>query len=331
TDPATTNNVIKGNLIGITRLGGSLPNARRGVSIEAGSSGNTIGGVAAGEGNTIAFHSGAGVFVDSGTGNAIRGNSIFANGALGIDLAPAGVTPNDHCDADSGANGLQNYPVLLSASSLNGTTTISGSLDSTPSSSFTVDFYANTECDPSGFGQGRTYIGTLPPLMTDGNCAATFQASFPTSFPVRFISATATDSARNTSEFSNCLAVPAAFYTLAPCRVIDTRGPADPWGGPALTANADRAFVLGGRCGVPPTAKAVAANLTITQPQALGDLRIYPGGGTLPNTSTMNYRAGQTRANNGVLNLGTGSDFIVRCVQGSGTVHFILDLTGYFE
>ena len=72
-------------------------------------------------------------------------------------------------------------------------------------------------------------------------------------------------------------------------------------------------------------------NLTVTQPQAQGDLRLYPGGSTLPDTSTMNYRSGQTRANNAVVNLGTGSDLVVRCVQGSGTVHFILDVTGYFE
>jgi Right handed beta helix region len=330
-DPTTANNVVKGNFIGTTSAGLPLPNAKRGVSIESGASGNLVGGVGAGEPNTIAFHSGAGVFVDSGTGNAIRGNSIFANNALGIDLAPAGVTANDACDSDSGPNGLQNFPALLSASSLAGTTTITGSLGSTPSSSFTVDFYANTECDPSGFGQGRAYIGSSQPVTTDGSCAATFQASFPTSFPVQFVAATATDSAGNTSEFSACIPVPAAFYSVTPCRLIDTRGASGPYGGPALNANADRSFVTGGQCGVPPTAKAVAVNLTVTQPQALGDLRVYPGGGTLPNTSTMNYRAGQTRANNAIENLGTQSDLVVRCVQGNGTVHFILDVTGYFE
>jgi len=184
-DPTTVNNVVKGNLIGITAAGLALPNSNRGVSIESGASGNMIGGVAAGEGNTIAFNPGAGVFIESGTGNAIRGNSVFANNALGIDLAPAGVTANDPCDSDSGPNGLQNFPALLSASRLSSTTTITGNLNSTPSSSFTVDFYANTECDPSGFGQGRTYVGSLQPVTTDGSCAATFQASFPTSFPVR--------------------------------------------------------------------------------------------------------------------------------------------------
>ena len=330
-DPTTANNVVKGNFIGTTLAGLPLPNANRGVSIESGASGNLVGGVGVQQGNTIAFHSGAGVYVDSGTGNAIRGNSIFANNALGIDLAPAGATANDPCDSDSGANGLQNFPVLVSASSLSGTTTITGNLNSTASSSFTVDFYANTECDPSGFGQGRTYLGSSQPVTTDGSCAGTLQASFPTSFPVRFVAATATDSAGNTSEFSACIPVPAAFYSVTPCRLIDTRGATGPYGAPALNANTDRSFVNGGQCGVPVTAKAVAVNLTVTQPQALGDIRVYPGGGTLPNTSTMNYRAGQTRANNAIVNLGPQSDLVVRCVQATGTVHFILDVTGYFE
>jgi len=330
-DAPTTGNSILGNLIGLDPSGRPAPNGSSGVRITAGASGNGIGNATAGGSNRIAWNALAGVFVDSGTGDTIRGNSIFRNGALGIDLAPAGVTPNDSCDSDSGPNGLQNFPVLLSASSLAGTTTITGSLDSTPSSSFTVDFYANTECDPSGFGQGRTYIGSSQPVTTDGSCAATFQASFPTSFPVRFVAATATDSAGNTSEFSACIPVPAAFYSVTPCRLVDTRGATGPYGAPALNANTDRSFVIGGQCGVPPTAKAVAVNLTVTQPQALGDLRLYPGGGSLPNTSTMNYRSGQTRANNSIVNLGLQSDLAVRCVQGNGTVHFILDVTGYFE
>jgi hypothetical protein len=329
-DPATTGNIVQNNLIG-TDGTAALANAGHGLLVENGASGNTVGGTIQFSPNTIAFNAGAGIFVASGTGNRLLRNVIFSNAALGIDLAPAGVNANDHCDADGGANLGQNFPVLLSASSAAGMTTIQATLDSAGSSSFTVDFYANNDCDPSGFGQGRTYLGSSQPVTTDGSCAATFQGSFTTNFPVRFVAATATDSAGNTSEFSNCLVVPAAFYSVTPCRLIDTRDATGSYGGPALNANADRSFFIGGRCGVPPAAKAVAVNLTVTQPQALGDLRVYPGGGTLPNTSTMNYRAGQTRANNAVVNLGPQSDLVVRCVQGNGTVHFILDVTGYFE
>jgi hypothetical protein len=329
-DQTTTSNVVKGNLIGITGSGAPLPNFSRGVSIESGASSNTIGGVAAEEGNTIAFNPGAGVFVESGTGNAIRGNSIWGNGALGIDLAPPGVTADDHCDADTGANDLQNFPTLMSASSLAGVTTVHGSLDSTASASFTLDFYANTECDPSGYGQGRTWLGSMP-ISTDASCAASFQVPLSTTTPVRFMTATATDANGNTSEFSACIPVPASFYSLTPCRLIDTRGSGGPLGGPALAANADRSFPVAGQCGIPVTAKAVALTVTVTQPTAQGDLRLYPGGGTLPSTSTMNYRAGQTRASNSIVVLGPSADFVVRCVQAAGTTHFLADVTGYFE
>ena len=70
----------------------------------------TIGGTAVGAGNLVAFNSGSGVTIMSEFGNAVRGNSIFLNGALGIDLHGDGVTPNDPGDGDGGANGRQNFP-----------------------------------------------------------------------------------------------------------------------------------------------------------------------------------------------------------------------------
>ncbi|HYT32819.1 MAG TPA: hypothetical protein VEO37_09515, partial [Thermoanaerobaculia bacterium] len=124
---------------------------------------------------------------------------------------------------------------------------------------------------------------------------------------------------------------PAAFYTLTPCRVADTRNPAGPYGGPALAANADRTFVIGGQCGIPSAATAVSFNFTVTQPAALGDLRTVPGGGTLPLVSTMNWRPGQTRANNAIIPLGPSGDILVHVDQASGTVHFIIDVNGYFQ
>lgn len=330
-DPATTGNSIFYNDIGLDPSGRPAGNGGNGVRITAGATNNRIGDVALGAANRIANNAMAGVFVESGTGNSIRGNSIYRNGALGIDLAPAGVTPNDHCDGDTGPNLLQNFPVISSASSLGGVTTVTGSLDTTPSSSFTLDFYVNTECDPSGYGQGRFWIAFLP-VTTDGSCNASFQKTISSPGPVRFVAATTTDAAGNTSEFSACIPVPAAFYSVTPCRLIDTRGPAGSLGGPALAANTDRSFPLNGKCGIPGSAKAVALTVTVTQPTAQGDLRLYPGGGTLPNSSTTNYRAGQTRASNSIVTLGpSGGNFVVRCVQGSGTVHFIADVAGFFE
>ncbi|MGH9368723.1 MAG: virginiamycin B lyase family protein [Thermoanaerobaculia bacterium] len=124
---------------------------------------------------------------------------------------------------------------------------------------------------------------------------------------------------------------PASLYTLTPCRVLDTRGAPGPLGGPALEAGKTRNFVLVGRCGIPESVSAVALNVTVTQPTAAGDLRLFPAGAFLPLVSTINYRAGQTRANNAVVGLGGSGDLGVRCDQASGSVHMIVDVNGYFR
>ena len=121
------------------------------------------------------------------------------------------------------------------------------------------------------------------------------------------------------------------FHTVTPCRVIDTRGAAGPFGGPALVAGGFRSFHLPGRCGVPASARAVSVNATVTQAGAPGDLRIYPAGATLPLTSVINFRPGQTRANNAVVALSATGDVSVLFEAVSGGVHFILDVNGYFE
>lgn len=97
----------------------------------------------------------------SSNANAFRGNSIFSNGvnnqpssSLGIDLGGAGVTPNDAGDADTGTNNLQNFPVITSVTPGANSVNVKGTLNSKASTSFTLDFYANSVCDPSGFGEG---------------------------------------------------------------------------------------------------------------------------------------------------------------------------------
>ncbi len=122
------------------------------------------------------------------------------------------------------------------------------------------------------------------------------------------------------------------FYTLTPCRVLDTRDPNGPLGGPALQPQATRMFdVLASSCGIPAGAKAISANLTVTQGTAAGNLRIYPGDG-LPTTNAIVYPAGRTRANNAVLGLaGDGSGTIGVYTNSDGSVHFVLDVNGYFQ
>jgi hypothetical protein len=125
--------------------------------------------------------------------------------------------------------------------------------------------------------------------------------------------------------------VATSFYTVTPCRVVDTRGAPGPAGAPALIAGGVRTFPIGGRCGIPTTARAASANLAVTGPTAAGNLRLYPAGTTPPLASAINYSAGQTRANNAVVPLSAAGELDVGCSQASGTVHFILDVNGWFE
>lgn len=121
------------------------------------------------------------------------------------------------------------------------------------------------------------------------------------------------------------------YHTLTPCRVMNTRNPSGPYGGPALAAGESRAISLAHVCGVPPWARAVSLNLTVTEPTTTGNLRLYPAGDPAPTTSSLNYAAGQTRANNAVAALSATAGLAIRCTQASGTAHVIVDVSGYFE
>jgi hypothetical protein len=121
------------------------------------------------------------------------------------------------------------------------------------------------------------------------------------------------------------------FYTVPPCRLVDTRGPAGPRGGPPLFANTSRSFPLGGACEVPLTARAVSLNVAVTQPTAPGHLRLHPEGSAAPRAAALNYGAGQTRANNVRVGLGGGGRLVVFAGQSQGTAHLVIDVNGYFE
>ena len=124
---------------------------------------------------------------------------------------------------------------------------------------------------------------------------------------------------------------PVSFYTLPPCRVVDTRTPPGRWGGPALAGQADRTFTLRGSCGIPDTAKALAMNLTVTGATRAGHLRL-PSAGTAGQDVHGELRGGQTRANNAIVALDAQGRVAVFCGQSTGsTVDLILDINGYFE
>ena len=124
------------------------------------------------------------------------------------------------------------------------------------------------------------------------------------------------------------------FYTLTPCRLIDTRNPNGPLGGPALAASGspDRAFTLTGACGIPAGATSVSANLTVASPSAGGNLAIYRGDGALTGATSISFNTGKTRAGNALLQLALdGSGTVKVNNSAAGTVHFVLDVNGYFE
>ncbi|HSH39387.1 MAG TPA: hypothetical protein VK993_11430 [Chthoniobacterales bacterium] len=201
--------LIQGNSIGLQPdRSEPVVNQYAGISIR--SSDNMIGGFEPGAGNRIAFNqhgvallyaSRQGVMFLSAFRNTILSNSIFANSVIGIDLSarflPDGPTSNDFGDADAGPNNLQNFPVIAAVKQAEGGAVISGALNSTPSSTFTVQIF---ETLPDN--RGQNLLGTLS-VITDQGGSVPFELLYPgTVANDSVITATATDAAANTSEFS---------------------------------------------------------------------------------------------------------------------------------
>jgi hypothetical protein len=132
---------------------------------------------------------------------------------------------------------------------------------------------------------------------------------------------------------------PFQFHSVTPCRIVDTRnapnsvGGGSGTGGPALSSTASRDFPIQGQCGVPVGAKAAVLNVTITQPTQDGHLTLWPSGTTKPLVSTLNFAAGEPAiANGAIVPLSTNpNDLSIQPgLAATGTVHVILDVTGYF-
>jgi hypothetical protein len=126
---------------------------------------------------------------------------------------------------------------------------------------------------------------------------------------------------------------PHGFYTVVPCRILDTRNPTGPYGGPPLAAGSQRTFQISGTCGIPVNGvTAISANVTITGPTATGDLRIFPANlGTPPSATAISFSMGQTRANNGMFSLSPDGALTIKPDIAAGTVQVILDVNGYFQ
>lgn len=248
-------NVITGNRIGVDGSSSlrSMPNLGNGILISSAASSNTIGGTSTPASllhNFIAYNKGDGVRVERGfdnkllgnyihdnVGNGVSvnesgvtidnslsmlGNRIFDNGGRAIDLAPAGVTTNDGGDADSGPNGLQNFPVLTAATAATGIAFITGTLNSKPNVTYRIDFFSSAACDSSGNGEAANFLG-FTSITTDGSGNAGFQFSSSTgndpAIAGQVATAVATDAQGNTSELSACVSVQeGGFFTLVKSR-----------------------------------------------------------------------------------------------------------------
>lgn len=219
-----TGTIIQGNLIG---AGGAdsapgagmtpadpIPNGLHGIWIKSGSN-TLIGSPAGAQFNVIGFNPGDGIYIEGGAGHNIPGNVIEGNGGLGIDLGPNGVTPNDTGDGDSGANGLQNFPVFTQVAATIDDLRLTGTLNSRANTTYRLDFYNSSACDPTGYGEGRWYLGTTE-ISTNASGNAAFDVTLPRVVPTgTFMTATATDlAANNTSEFSAC--AEAILYASTP-------------------------------------------------------------------------------------------------------------------
>jgi parallel beta-helix repeat protein len=194
---------VAGNLIGTNDAGAELGNGGNGVTMSGSSSTNSIGGLGSEDGNVIAFNSGYGIVDAPGiTGTHILGNSIFANGLLGIF-----------------SNGRVNPPLLSSAYTSGEITTVSGSLSQydSPNSSFRIEFFWSTTCDASDHGEGERFLGRME-LTTDGSRDADFDVPL-NAISGGVLTATATTSALGTSGFSICL-VPDISTVIGEVRTI---------------------------------------------------------------------------------------------------------------
>ncbi|MCC6418591.1 MAG: right-handed parallel beta-helix repeat-containing protein, partial [Gemmataceae bacterium] len=243
----TDRNRIVGNRIGTDATGtAALGNGASGIYLYDGAADNTIGGPTVADQNVIAFNGHSGVRVglnptDQVANNSIRGNSIFGNANLGIDLAGDGVTLNDSA-GHAGPNGFQNFPVLTQVTAAGNDRTVSGHLDAAPDTTFAIDLYASAAADPSGHGEGEAYLGSVS-ATTNAAGRASFSFTY-TADPARsFLTSTATAPTGSTSEFSG--------HSLSPvlAATSDGSGGSESAPPPVLPATSDGS---GGSESVPP-------------------------------------------------------------------------------
>jgi trimeric autotransporter adhesin len=210
------NTIVIGNYIGVGADGVTAIGNGWGILMNANTNGTII------RENTIANSLAQGiVLIDANSAASILSNIIYANAGIGIDLGADTVTVNDLQDSDLGANNLQNYPVLQVATSSGGSTNIFGNLNSSPSTTYRLEFFAAAVADSSDHGQAEIFLG-FTDVTTDAAGNTNFTRNFAnTIVPIDWVvTATTTEILGsqifgNTSEFSQSIvvtAVPPAVF-----------------------------------------------------------------------------------------------------------------------
>jgi hypothetical protein len=222
-------NLIQGNVLGVDVNGNGVFNSGAGVHITSGD-GNVVG-TSASSGitgllfsNTIRFMVDGGVLATAGTGNSIRSNLIYENGATGsgmdIDLGVVGPTANDPGDADGGPNLLQNFPLINGVAfasppapaATDVAASVKGVLDGPPGS-YRIDAYFGNGCNANGRGHAEAYAGAMQVTIAPGATRARFSlgATVPNVAADGVLALSATDAFGNTSEIGSCASLDVIF------------------------------------------------------------------------------------------------------------------------
>jgi CSLREA domain-containing protein len=223
--PKATGTLIHGNYIGANPEGQDwVGNYGTGITLFDGASGTIIGGAASGAGNIIAHNGAKGVVLqpDAGTGNVIRGNAIFGNNQLAIDLGNDGSTPNDPGDEDTGPNEYQNYPTLSARRTGSGAA-VTAELDSRPGGTYAIEVFSNDACEPSQTGNATVLVSTAA-LTTDASGHGSVSVTVGDVGAEAVLAATATDADGNTSELGTCAELSDFEVEIAPWTRIVTPG-----------------------------------------------------------------------------------------------------------
>lgn len=319
---------IQGNVIGETIGGARLGNGADGVYMQ-GSSGNLVGGENAGEGNRIAFNGATGVKVLSGDRNTISRNSIDANDWLAIDIGDdQGVSPNDELDADEGANGLINVPVLTSIEAVSGGALVRGAYQSAPNTTFRLELFTSEVCDPFDNGESNAYLDSFD-VTTNGQGDAFFERQLAVAVtPGFYVVANATDPAGNTSELSECAQVRLSWSAPAsaggpPMNLTISENP-PPLGADAAESAAAPGAVVGYnvyRSRTSPV-QITQANLVATSPASKTSMNVPARNGGLYVVTAQYADGTQSAASN---EAGTAGSPQVVSIRLQGTSKLIID------